>query len=335
MRLLLIKTSSLGDVIHTFPALSDALQARPDLRVDWVVEEAYAELAALHPAVDRVIPIALRSWRRRPWSQASRQAWAAYRASLRVHPYDLVLDAQGLLKSAFLLHAAPAGGARVGFDRASLREPWASWFYDRGYAVDRQAHAVERTRSLMAQALAYTQQGRGRYGLEIDPDPHWQGAVWLLHGSSWPTKLWSLAAWRQLAQALQEQGQTLVLPYGQADEEARARQIAADQPGVRLWPASGVGALAAALAGARAVVGVDTGLSHLAAALDRPVLALFGPTAIERTGLYGAHVVHVQAQLPCQPCRQERCRIQPQASPAPCMAALSVAQVQSALQDLL
>ncbi len=338
MRLLLIKTSSLGDVIHTFPALSDALRAYPDLRVDWVVEEAYAELAALHPAVERVIPIALRRWRRRPWALASRQAWAAYRASLREHPYDLVLDAQGLLKSAFLLRAAPPGIVRAGFDRASLREPWASWFYDRGYAVTRQAHAVERTRSLMAQALAYTLQGEGDYGLRISADASWQGAVWLLHGSSWPTKLWPLAAWRQLAQSLGAQGLTVVVPYGQADEEMRARQIAADQAHVRLWPASGVAALASALAGARAVVGVDTGLSHLAAALDRPVVALFGPTEIERTGLYGSRVVHLQAQLPCQPCRQERCRIEPQAGAAgaaPCMVAVSVTQVRSALQALL
>ncbi len=339
MRLLLIKTSSLGDVIHTFPALSDARQAWPELRIDWVVEEAYADLAALHPAVDQVIPVALRRWRRQPWSASTRQAWAAYRQALRRQPYDRVIDAQGLLKSAFLMCQVPQPAVRMGYDRASLREPLAALFYQRHYSVARSMHAVERTRQLLAQALSYERQGRGRYGLQVPVQPAYLGAIWLLHGSTWPTKLWPLASWRALAAKLSERGHELLLPYGDAAEHERAQAIIDGLPGARLWPAGRLSELAGALAGARAVVGVDTGLSHLAAALDRPVLALFGATDRERTGIYGEQVRHLSAGLPCQPCLQERCRLQPRAEAGqawpPCMAALTPDQVLRALEQLL
>ncbi|MGC9385867.1 MAG: lipopolysaccharide heptosyltransferase I, partial [Hydrogenovibrio sp.] len=144
----------MGDVFHTFPALSDALQAWPDLQVDWVVEEAFAEIPQWHPAVDQVFPIALRRWRKTFWQRSTRHEIRTFFQTINQTHYDLVLDAQGLLKSLWVLRKIRSG-TRVGFDWQSAREPLASGGYQRKISVPKAQHAITRLRQLFSAALNY------------------------------------------------------------------------------------------------------------------------------------------------------------------------------------
>ena len=139
MRVLLVKTSSLGDVIHALPALTDAARAIPGITFDWVVEEGFAEIPTWHPSVGNVIPVAIRRWRKNLWETIKSGEWRRFKQRLRAEKYDLVIDAQGLLKSALLTRYVKAPVA--GFDRDSAREPLASRFYQRRLAVARGQHA--------------------------------------------------------------------------------------------------------------------------------------------------------------------------------------------------
>jgi len=293
MHILIVKTSSLGDVVHALPALTDATSALPGLRADWLIERPFAEIPSWHPAVDRVIPCNLRGWRKAPLSAATRQQWRDFRQALAVRRYDCIIDAQGLFKSAWL--ATLARGPRAGADRHSAREPLASFLYQQRYRVPRhdQAHAIERTRRLFSAALGYPLPdliAPPDAGLERDrfPRPADAGAndILLLHGTTWPSKRWPLSQWCALAQALSQLGLRPVLPWGNADERAVAEAIATASDGLVL-PKLGLSALAGWLANARGVVGVDTGLMHLAAALAVPGVSLYGPTLPQLTGAWG------------------------------------------------
>lgn len=290
-RLLIVKTSSLGDVIHMLPAVTDAARAWPGLEVDWLVEEGFAAIPAWHPAVRRVIPIAMRRWKMR-WTAADtwRQIGAA-RASLKEAEYDLIVDSQGLLKSALWTWAAR--GVRCGYDAASAREPVAARFYDRRFAVPREMHAIERNRRLLAQALGYElddlQPDYGLGGLAARlPAPEVElprRYVVGLHGTSRADKEWPAADWMRLALALAEAGRPLVLPWGNDAERQRAEDISAAVSGTVVLPRLGLDALAVIIDRADAVVGVDTGLMHLAAGLGKPGLALYTATCPALTGV--------------------------------------------------
>lgn len=329
--MLLIKTSSLGDVIHTLPALTDAQRARPDIRFDWVVEESLAEIPRWHPAVDQVIPVAIRRWRKHPLKTWRGGEWRAFKRTLAERSYDLIIDAQGLLKSAFLTRLSPAPSA--GYDARSIREPLASRFYDLHYSVSRQLHAVERIRRLFALALDYpVPEELGDYGIDIArlpqvsvPDEPY--AV-LCHGTTWRTKLWPEAYWRELAERLSQRGYKVLLPWGNDEERGRAERIATGLEGVALLPRMTLWQVAAVLARARFVVSVDTGLGHLTAALGVPAVALYGPTDPSLTGSYGRNQQVLAAALPCAPCLGKRCRLpkaQQAQAPAwpPCLASLT------------
>src|SRR5690554_151501 len=227
MRVLLIKTSSLGDVVHTLPALTDAQRALPYIRFDWVVEEGFAEIPSWHPAVDQVIPVAIRRWRKNFMKTWRSGEWKAFRKRLGSQQYDLIIDAQGLLKSAVLtrLNKAPAAG----YDRDSIREPVASRFYDRRYPVSRELHAVERIRQLFAQALDYPMPVEvGDYGIDVSrlPEvsvPEESFAVFC-HGTTWETKLWPEAYWRELTENESQKGLKVLLPWGN-DERSEERRV--------------------------------------------------------------------------------------------------------------
>lgn len=291
MKLLVVKTSSLGDVIHMLPAVTDAARAHPGLVVDWLVEEGFAAIPAWHPAVNRVIPIAMRRWKKQ-WAVAD--TWrqiAAARISLKSEPYDLVVDAQGLLKSA--LWARAARGVRCGYDADSAREPVVARFYERRFAVSRELHAIERNRCLLAQALGYALDDlRPDYGLAglaaRLPAPGIElpaSYVVGLHGTSRTDKEWPVAGWKGLAAALLQAGRPLVLPWGNDAERRRAEAIAATVPATVVLPRLGLDALAVIIDRADAVVGVDTGLMHLAAGLGKPGLALYTATRPALTGV--------------------------------------------------
>jgi len=299
VRVLLIKTSSLGDVVHTLPALTDAQRAIPGIQFDWVVEEGFAEIPAWHPAVAQVIPVAIRRWRKNLWQTLRSGEWRRFKARLRETRYDLVIDAQGLLKSAWLTRYVKAPVA--GLDRDSAREPLASRFYDRRYAVTRDQHALERVRQLFAQALGYElPQGIGDYGLDRAQlaTPGEEPYLLFLHGTTWPSKHWPEAYWRELAERMSAFGWAIRLPWGNAEEKARAERIAEGIAGASVLPRLNLGGVAKVVAGARACVAVDTGLGHLAAALDVPSISLYGPTLPGRVGAYGRSQVHLCASGP-------------------------------------
>lgn len=288
-RILLIKTSSLGDVVHNLPVVSDIVAAMPDASIDWVVEESFAAIPMLHPRVSRVLPVAVRRWRRGLWRPAVWREARAFVRELRAQPYAAVIDTQGLLKSAWIARAARGG--RHGLDRASSREPL-GWFYDRTYAVSWHQHAVERNRSLAAHALGYVLSGPVHYGIRaatqtfdwLTPDrPH---AV-LLHATSAERKLWPEAQWIELGRRLAAQAMTCVLPWGTADEHERSIRLAQQIPQAVAPARLELPALAALLAQARIVVGTDTGLTHLAGALGVPVIGIYCATDPAATGLHG------------------------------------------------
>ncbi|RTE67150.1 lipopolysaccharide heptosyltransferase RfaC [Amphritea opalescens] len=297
MKVLIVKTSSMGDVIHTLPALTDAVKAIPEIRFDWVVEEAFAEIPSWHSAVDRVIPVAIRRWRKNLWQTFSKGEWRRYRAALAETHYDLVIDAQGLLKSAALV-TRYSHGVRCGYDKSSAREPLAAHFYQRCFHVDKQQHAVERTRQLFAQALGYEIEGRGDFAIR----QHFmadQNAVSdylvFLHSTTRFDKHWPEVYWRELIVKAISAGWTIKLPWGNPEEKARAERLAAGHDRVEVLPKLNLAQVTKVLAGAAACVSVDTGLSHMAAALDRPNVILFGPTDPGLVGGYGKDQICLEA----------------------------------------
>lgn len=290
MRLLLVKTSSLGDVIHNLPVATDLARRFPGVVIDWCVEAPFADIPLLHPAIHAVQPVAIRRWRKNLLTRKTWREIGALRSNLRKHRYDGVLDTQGLLKSALV--ASAARGLRLGYAADSAREPLASRFYDRTFSVPRDVHAVERNRRLAAAALGYSLDDLPLdYGLQVAPlAADWLPAgpyAVLLTATSRDDKLWPEADWIALGRTLAERGLHCVLPAGTAIERARAERIAATIPQCVVAPAMAIRDLAALLAGARLAVGVDTGLTHLAAAVRTPVIALYTATDPGLTGVLG------------------------------------------------
>ncbi|MEJ5209996.1 MAG: lipopolysaccharide heptosyltransferase I [Burkholderiales bacterium] len=288
MRVLLVKTSSMGDVIHNLPVVADIRARHPDAALHWLVEEAFADIPRLHPGVETVIPVALRRWRRQPWRPAVWREMAAFRRRLTAHTYDLILDTQGLLKSALLCRLAR--GERVGYCAASAREPLAAWFYDRCHDVDRAAHAVVRYRMLAVAALDLPRDLPLDYGLPRPPRapsfaPKPPYAV-LLTATSRAEKLWPEAHWAALGQALATRGLNLMLPWGSLAEYERARRLADQMPGALPAPRMTLAEAAALLAHASLVVGVDTGLVHLATAVGAATIGLYGGSDPRRNGVW-------------------------------------------------
>ncbi|MEZ5730033.1 MAG: lipopolysaccharide heptosyltransferase I [Burkholderiaceae bacterium] len=295
MRIALIKTSSMGDVVHALPVVTDLRCALPNARIDWVVEEAFADLPALHPGVEQVLPIALRRWRRAWWSLPVRRERREARRRLSQYRYDCVLDLQGLYKSVMV--AGWMRGPRVGFSFSSAREPLAALAYSRRYRVDMQSHAIERLRSLAGQAFGYPVEGLPRFELAAPPiDPALAAALAigagsggyfvLLHATSRAEKEWPIERWQALIARLGEMGLRSILPWGSNAEHERARMLADASPNATVAPRMRLRDCASLIAGADGVVGVDTGLTHLAAAFDVPTAALFASTPAWRFGPY-------------------------------------------------
>ncbi|MBI4986260.1 MAG: lipopolysaccharide heptosyltransferase I [Rhodocyclales bacterium] len=292
MHILLVKTSSLGDVVHNLPVVSDLARKFPGARIDWVVEESLAELPRLHPAVARVLPVGIRRWRHSLLAPATWTQFGAFRRALKESAYDLVLDTQGLLKSGLIVQQTrlTAGGRRCGYSRDCAREPIAARYYDAGYDVARQLHAVERNRRLAAAAAGYIPDMTLDYGIQAAPlNADWlppRDYAVLLTATSRADKLWPDPDWQALGLALIATGLTLVLPSGNAEERSRAARLATQLGRAVVAPPLGLTAMAGLLAGAQLAIGVDTGLVHLAAALGRPTLALFCASSPELTGVH-------------------------------------------------
>lgn len=289
-RVLFVKLSSLGDVIHNLPAVSDLRARRPEVAIDWAVEEAYAPLVRLHPAVARTIPVALRRLRANLLAPAAWGALSGLRREMQANRYDWIVDSQGLLKSVAV--ARLARGPLFGYDRPSVRERAAARFYDQSIAVPKKLHAVERNRRLAGAVFGYTPEGLPDYGIGAPAQaPPWapkQGYVVALHASSRPGKRWPDRYWVALSAHLAREGLAIVFPGGSRAERAdAARLAAASREGVGA-PDMNLLEAAALLGHARAVVGVDTGLTHLAVALGTPTVGIYVATQPGLTGLLGS-----------------------------------------------
>lgn len=289
-RILFVKTTSLGDVVHHMPALADARRFLPDARFSWAVEESFAPLVRLHPLIDEVIPVATRRWRSQLFARSTWTEINALRARLREH-FDSVVDTQGLIRSALLVRMA--GGVRHGYDANSIREPLASRFYDVTHTVSRDQHAVERNRELTALALGYTFDNAIDYGLPRSGAG--QGAPYavLLHATSRAEKEWPEENWIAIGHDLRARGFDVVLPWGNAAEEARSKRLSAAIEGSIVLPRQSLDATAKVIAEAALVIGVDTGLLHLAAAYAVPLVGIYIATAPGRTGPVGAGRIEV------------------------------------------
>ena len=281
-------------MLHNLPVVTDICRHIPDARIDWVVEESFAALPLLHSTVNRVIPVAMRRWRK-SWLQ-SRNEMRAVCHNLRATQYDFAIDSQGLLKSALITRCTQS--TRCGFNWGSAREPLASLFYDLTYSVAKNQHAVERNRQLAGHALGYTPQTPLDYGIHVpstallwlSTDPY---AV-LLHATSRDDKLWAESNWIELGGHLNKKGVRSILPWGNEQERVRSERLCASISGSISTPRLNLNEAATLLGNAKTVIGVDTGLSHLAAALSVPTIGIFTATDPGLTGLYaGLHAINL------------------------------------------
>ncbi len=287
MRVLLIKTSSLGDVVHALPAVSDATES--GFEIDWVVEEAFSEIAELHPGVSKVIPVAWRRWRNSLFS--SLDEMRDFKRELSGKHYDICLDSQGLLKSGACSLVANSN-SRVGFDYGSAREPLVSFLYHRKILVPRDLHAIDRQRNLFSQALSYQLSEEPNTGIQKISEVRKQ--IFLLHGTTWESKRWPLDYWINLAMKAKSVGLEVLVSWGDEVERRDAEKIVAGSDAT-LMPKMPLKELASKLSESQVVVGVDTGLMHLSAAIGVPTLGLYGPTSVELTGCRGRRVENLQS----------------------------------------
>ncbi len=289
-RILLVKTSSLGDVIHNLPVVNDLLQHYPDAQIDWVVEESFEEIPKLHPNLNNIYTIAIRRWRKQLLNRNTWQELNAFKHTLTTH-YDAVIDTQGLIKSAILSRLAH--GPQFGYDKHSIREPLASYFYQHTYHISYQQHAVARNRTLVAQALNYPipttppdygiQAHTTQFAVNIAlPE---QPFVIGLHGTSRDSKLWPTEHWVALGKQLEAEATALVLPWASQAEKQRADLIQSQLTRAIVLPQLNIGQLATIVSQARVAIGVDTGLSHLAVALGIPTVAIYTDTNPALTGV--------------------------------------------------
>lgn len=331
MRVLLVKLSSMGDLVQTLPAISDAVNALPGITFDWVVDEAFAEVPSWHPAVQQVIRSAHRRWRRNLWSSGRGGELKSFWRQLRAQRYDLVLDAQTSLKSAVVTRMAR--GPKMGPDKHSVHEYGAHWAYNRRVAVGQDLHAIDRWRLLFARGLGYPLP-------DSAPDFGLTGVNWPQHSvtsrpylvavtnASWPSKCLPDSVWRELIAKAAGQGMDVLLPWGAAAERERAERIAQGLDNAIVLPRLGLTELAGILNSAEGAVCNDTGLAHIAAALGRPCVTAYGPTDPNLIAAIGPRSVHLAAQgnpdFACAPCYKRQCHYRTYRGPqAQCLQAMS------------
>lgn len=293
----------MGDIIHTLPALTDAATAIPGIKFTWLVDDGFQEISAWHPAVEQVIPIALR--------KRNKQAILASVQQLRKTKFDLIIDAQGLLKSAILTRLA-RGVNRAGYNKQSCREAVASFFYNRKYNVDKQIHAIDRTRQLFAQALGYElSDAKINYGINwsqlVASKTITQPYLMFLHGTTWDSKHWPEEYWIQLANLVGKLGFKAHVTWATPEQKSRAQRLAMAAENVVMLDHLTINQAAEQLHYANGVVAVDTGFAHLAAAMSKPLVGMYGPTDINKCGVVGAASVNLNSKFVCAPCGRRVC----------------------------
>ncbi len=301
--------SSMGDVLHTLPALTDAKEAIPNLQVDWVVEPAFVEIPSWHASVAHTIALPLRKWRKNIIQTFKTNAFQTFKKQIQSNEYDAVIDAQGLLKSAWITKVAH--GESHGLDKKSARETISSYFYKNKYHINKNQHAIKRTRMLFSKALKYTLPTTPvSYGIDPSKLPKLpfetpKQYFIFIHGTTWQTKQYPTHYWNALLGKAKDAGITVYLPWGNETERQRANELS-KQHGIVL-PKLSIAELATLLHRATAAVSIDTGLGHLSAALNTQTISLYGPTNPARVGTKGLHAINLTADFPCAPCVSKNC----------------------------
>ena len=291
MKILIVKLSSLGDVVHTLPAVMDIHTQVAHAHIDWVVERSFAPLVQRCEAVQRVIACDLRQWRKHPLAHSTHAAWRSFKQDLQQQHYDVVLDLQGLTKSAWMswLANTSAQGQRFALgnqtDGSGYEAP-TRWVADQAIVLPAHTPAVHRSRLMCAKALGYALPDVLRYGLNTQTPVKGQNSncVALVHGTSRADKEWPQSHWIALGQRLHAQGFQVALPHGNAAELERSQRLAQALPNAVVWPSLSLDALTCELATCAGVIGVDSGLSHIAVALDVPHVQIYNFDTAWRTG---------------------------------------------------
>lgn len=291
MKVLIIKTSSMGDIIHTLPAISDASKKIAGITFDWVVEENFSEIPKWHQNVNRVIPIALRRWRKKPVQAIKTHEVQQFLQALRRDQYDYIIDAQGLIKSAIITLLAKGNNrhAKCGFSFTSAKEPIVSLVYQRRIKVKKDQHAIIRLRALFAKIF--------NYSLPLDfpdfgfhfPTPNKNNKKYLvfIHFASRQSKCWSEKEWQNLIKIAAKANYQVKLLWGNENEKYAAERISENLENVEIMPKMNLNEIVELFLASKGVIAVDTGLAHLAAALNLPTLALYGETSPKLIGIYG------------------------------------------------
>ncbi|MGZ5436550.1 MAG: lipopolysaccharide heptosyltransferase I [Pyrinomonadaceae bacterium] len=338
MRVLIVRLSSMGDVVHTLPALTDAARANATIKFDWAVDEAFADIPTWHSHVENVSPVALRRWRR-GLTSGERGDIKSFLKNIRRAKYDAIVDLQGEFKSAFV--ARQARGPRYGYDGASAREWGAHLVYRNKLAVPHGEHSMARMRRLLSQALSYSyDEGLIDYGIARErlPSPALQTDrpyVVFIHSTSWTSKNWPEQYWRELAERATVAGFSVVLPWGSEAECERSHKIAAGVANVIVLPKLSISAKASIISRATATVGLDTGLSHIAAALDVPSVTLYGATDPNMCGTIGKNQIRITSEFECVNCHDTDCSFTKSAFKPACFEAVTPDSVWRRLEQLL
>lgn len=342
MKVLIIKLTSMGDLIHALPAISDAAQAITDIEFDWVVDQAFADVPLWHPNIKRVIKTAHRQWRKQAIKACKDGRLSDFYKQLNADDYDLVIDLQSNLKSAVVSWLRK--GKVHGLDKNCVREKPAHWAYQYRYTVNIKQHSIEKMRELMAQILNYNVPDKpANYGVDLShhdlpkldfdlPDKY----LLFVHNASWLTKLWPLASWQSLVDKAVEQGYSVLLPCGNDEEYRRAQQIVSGSPQAYALQRSSLNEVAAITYKAEGAVCSDTGLAHLAAVAGLPTVTIYGATDTRLIGTYGQNQQHILSDFDCAPCYKRRCPLENSTNGEPvCMENISVQQVWDRLESLL
>ena len=340
MHVLIVRLSSMGDLVQTLPALTDAVRAIPGIRFDWVVDESFVQVPAWHPSVDQVMPSGFRRWHQN-WRQSLRRGEPqAFIKTLRGRKYDLIVDVQCEFKSA--LAARLARGPRAGYDRRGVHEWGAQFAYQKRFSVPKGQHSIQRMRQLLSRALEYEYSEREvDYGIDRSRLPATTLALSkpylvFIHSTSWSSKTWPEHYWQGLTKTATQAGFSVVFPWGDESERLRASRIANGRERTIVLPQLSIAEKASIIRGARATVGLDTGLSHIAAALDVPSVTIYGATDPLLVGATGQHQLQMASTFQCVKCHEQECFYQGEAEFKPaCLVELTPDRVWQSLQSLL
>lgn len=330
-RILIIKTSSLGDVVHCLQAVAEAKAKFPALQIDWVVERSFADVVQLSGLINRVFAIEFRKWRKQPLSFYRNPPVKSFLTQLRQTQYDLIIDAQGLIKSGFL--ACHAKGKRAGFNWQSAREPLASLFYHQRYFVDKSQHAIQRQRQLLAKTLGY--EATGELPTIMTPRQSSEKRLIFLHGTTWESKKLPLRLWRALVQLATDEGYQVEFFHGNQAELSFAKEMADGFAQVVVNKQLSLAEIIQQLQTATGVISVDTGLAHIAAAMDLPMIMLFGPTNPKLTGAISCHAKNLQASSTATATMQRSYQRADENDENPYMSAFSATDIYQQLKGLI